>query len=152
MYFVMNCNNKVYDILGNKVYKIIPPEDNEGYIEYKWKLSNVEELKINKVTSQMRWRVKQGKKTAVYIIGVHDNGYVTGLTKDDFIQSYLTILDCAKKINMWVCIRKINIIKDVENCNKLYWGIIQIFKRKTKAIYDYELPCVPTIKSGLLYL
>jgi GTPase len=123
----------------------IPPEKESGCIEYKWKLLNIGKYKTVKLSSQMLWRVHEGEQSALYVIGVHDNGKIIGITKQEFIETYITLLDCASKNNLHLCIkymRKINLkSQDIK-----YWGVLQIFKsripRKTIK-FDYDIPKVP---------
>jgi GTPase len=124
----------------------IPPEKDTGCIEYKWKLLNIDKYKSIKLSSQMMWRVREGKKSALYVIGVHDNGNITGLTKQEFIETYLNLLDCALKMNLYLCIKYIKKVKYKEN---MVWAILQIFKSKIskKSIkFDYDIPKIPEHK------
>ena len=56
-----------------------PSEDQEGNVEYKCFLTGVSQEKLNKLITQMKWRLLQGlekynEKIAYYIIGVYDDG------------------------------------------------------------------------------
>ena len=60
-------------------------EDDNGNIEYKWKLDSKNELTLKKLTSQLLWRLNEGKEMygiyeAHYILGVFDNGNLGNLT------------------------------------------------------------------------
>jgi GTPase len=103
---------------------MLPPEDQYGCIEYKWKLSNISDEKINKLTTQMNWRLIQESDnySVLYIIGVLDNGVIKGISRQDFIDTYIILMTCARKINSLSCIRT---MKKFDN---KYWGVIQIFK------------------------
>ncbi len=130
------------DHLGNRVHIILPPEDDNGNIEYKWKLVNINNYKRNRLTSQMRWRVRESSdnNSALYILGVHDNGQLTGLSRNDLITTYINLIDCATKIGMYTCLRCFRKINDMD-----YWAILQIFyfKSNEKVRTDHSLPQIP---------
>lgn len=82
----MGCKifNKIYDISENKFIS----EDNEGNIEYKWRLDTKNELGIKKLLTQMLWRLNEGYEKngiyeAYYLIGVYDNGILGNLTEEE---------------------------------------------------------------------
>ena len=132
------------DKLGNYIYATLPPEENEGCIEYKWDLEKINHTKYNKLTSQMKWRVCQasGNYSALYILGIHDGGQLTGLSKDKIIATYLNLLDCASSANLYLCMRKLS---RIENSDR-YWAILQIFHSSKKLHYtqsDLNLPLIP---------
>ena len=57
----------------------LPPEDDYGNTEYKLKLCDLTMYKIDKRTTQMRFRLTEGRGTAYYELGVHDNGELIGI-------------------------------------------------------------------------
>ena len=64
------------------------PENDEGYIEYKRTLVGCDSVKIEQYATQMKWRISQNRKQrAVYYIGLDDNGKISGLSKQDIIDS-----------------------------------------------------------------
>lgn len=132
------------DKLGNPVYLTLPPEDDEGCIEYKWNLSGIDRYKRNKLISQMRWRVCQSTNySALYIIGVHDNGQVTGLSFSDFTTTYVNLLDCANVAKLYTCLLFLRRFGG----RKSYWGVVQVFSciaPKKKLCSDIDLPSIPT--------
>lgn len=76
--------NKLYDISKNKFVA----EDNEGNIEYKWRIDKKNNMGIKKILTQILWRLnegyeKYGKYCAYYLIGVYDNGNLGNLTEDE---------------------------------------------------------------------
>ncbi|RLE64366.1 MAG: elongation factor 1-alpha, partial [Thermoprotei archaeon] len=51
-----------------------PPEKEEGKVEYKYKLVIEKAQKIERLISQMKYRLAEGGGEAFYILGVADNG------------------------------------------------------------------------------
>ena len=86
--------------------RYIPPENNKGCCEYKLKLiyeNNIseefKERKLNKIASQMKYRLFQGNGKAIYILGVSDKGDVEGIEEDELEKSIIFIENACKRIN-----------------------------------------------------
>ena len=56
------------------------PELEEGNREYKLKLLDKSDERIQKLASQMAYRCNEGNSECIYNIGVEDNGTIVGLT------------------------------------------------------------------------
>ena len=67
------------------------PENDEGFIEYKWKLINVEPDRLEHLTTQMNFRLREGGNEAIYHIGVADDGTPKGITEDEMKESLKTL-------------------------------------------------------------
>ncbi|XP_029053158.2 GTP-binding protein 2 [Osmia bicornis bicornis] len=76
----------------------LPPEPEEGNIEYKLKLINPSSQKFEHLVTQMKWRLREGHGEAIYQIGVEDNGKLTGLTREDMKASLKTLNDMAARL------------------------------------------------------
>lgn len=76
----------------------LPPEVEEGNIEYKLKLVNPTQYRFEHLATQMKWRLQEGRGEAVYQIGVEDNGLLVGLTEDDMKASLRTLRRMAEKV------------------------------------------------------
>ncbi len=73
-----------------------PAENETGPIEYKSTLTRPDNEKIEKLASQMKYRLFEGGGEAIYILGLNDDGTVRGLSKDEEEES-LRILDAVAK-------------------------------------------------------
>ena len=69
----------------------ISPEDDYGNVEYKLKLVDSSSERLQHLTTQMKFRLEEGKGEAYYRIGYEDNGHPLGLMKDDFLLSLSTL-------------------------------------------------------------
>jgi len=71
------------------------PENDSGYIEYKRELINKSDDKLKKLATQMYYRITEGvalnKKSAIYIVGVDDNGTIYGLNENSLYESVISI-------------------------------------------------------------
>lgn len=74
---------------------MMEPEPQEGNIEYKLKLVDKSEDRIEQLATQMRWRCStEGNGECIYNLGVEDDGSIVGLTSEE----YSMTIDTIKKI------------------------------------------------------
>jgi len=76
----------------------LPPEIEEGNIEYKLKLIDPSPTRFEHLVTQMKWRLQEGSGEAIYEIGVEDNGYLSGLTDQDMQNSLRTLHMMAERL------------------------------------------------------
>ncbi len=74
------------------------PEVEKGNIEYKLKLVNTSPSRLERLVTQMKWRLQEGLGEAIYQIGVEDNGFLYGLDESDMSQSLKTLEKMASKL------------------------------------------------------
>ena len=75
------------------------PENDEGFIEYKIKISPTTPERFEKLVSQLKYRLEEGNGECLYRLGVADNGECVGLTDQEFTESYVILQNLAEKIN-----------------------------------------------------
>lgn len=83
---------------------ILPPEVEEGNIEYKLKLVNPTNSRFEHLVTQMKWRLQEGAGEAIYEIGVEDRGVLTGLTQDEMAASLETLRKMAERLGASVTV------------------------------------------------
>ncbi|XP_043266594.1 GTP-binding protein 2 isoform X2 [Venturia canescens] len=76
----------------------LPPEPEQGNIEYKLKLVNPSSQRFEHLVTQMKWRLREGHGEAIYQIGVEDNGRMAGLSRDEMKASLKTLRDMATRL------------------------------------------------------
>lgn len=59
------------------------PENNEGHCEYKRYLINLSDYRMEKLITQMNWRLVEGNNQAIYYLGVNDNGSLYNWSKKE---------------------------------------------------------------------
>ena len=102
----------------------LEPEIEEGNIEYKRKIHNLTNYRLEQLTSQMKWRINEGNGEALYYIGVNDNGTIYGLDHKEFCDTMKNLSIISKKINSNIVdVQKIYVTED--NKEKLY-AIVKI--------------------------
>ena len=89
-----------------------PKESEDGKVEYKLVLSNIDEDRLQELASQMKYRLEEGGGEAFYIIGVSDNGEVLGLSEDELNKSLEILSKIASIINAKIVhVRKVQVKK-----------------------------------------
>lgn len=73
----------------------LPPEVEEGNIEYKVKLVDPSLSRMQHLITQMKWRLREGQGEAIYEIGVQDDGTMKGLTDKELDASIGTLKSMA---------------------------------------------------------
>jgi elongation factor 1-alpha len=81
------------------INKISPfeKEEDDGFIEYKLKLfPKPDEIRLEKLVSQMNFRLNEGEGEAIYELGIADSGEIIGLNKEEFDSSSETLHEIAE--------------------------------------------------------
>ncbi|XP_064623474.1 GTP-binding protein 2-like [Lineus longissimus] len=82
----------------------LPPEVEEGNVEYKLKLVNPSQTRFEHLVTQMKWRLQEGQGEAIYEIGVEDSGVLAGLTDQELDASLNTLDRMAKNLGASITI------------------------------------------------
>ena len=69
----------------------LPPENDVGNEEYKWKLVDLTEQQLNHRVTQLQYRLNEGNGEAIYRIGYLDNGEAKGISDDEMYESIETM-------------------------------------------------------------
>ncbi|XP_013139808.1 PREDICTED: GTP-binding protein 2-like [Papilio polytes] len=64
---------------GEECYGSLPPEPRFGNVEYKLQLVEPCERRFQHLVTQLKWRLRSGGGSAVYVVGVRDCGALRGL-------------------------------------------------------------------------
>jgi len=77
-------------------------EKETGNLEYKLKLTPVRyisEERIERLATQMNYRINEGEGEAVYVLGITDNGEPLGISGEELEKSLEVLKLVAEKIN-----------------------------------------------------
>ena len=80
--------------------KTIAPEQDDGNIEYKLKLTDETEARVQRLATQMRYRCDEGGSECIYRLGVEDDGTLTGLTEEEY-ESTIRCIKSAATMNSY---------------------------------------------------
>ncbi|GAA6004591.1 hypothetical protein JCM10207_000948 [Rhodosporidiobolus poonsookiae] len=79
-------------LIDGQLAGLQPEVDHKGHIEYKLKLPRPTTLhRLEKLRTQLKWRLIEGGGTAFYELGVLDNGVLVGLKHEDMAESLQTL-------------------------------------------------------------
>lgn len=76
----------------------LPKEQESGPIEYKLLIKPLNDHRLERLASQMQYRLKEGKGEAIYEIGVEDNGALVGIPSSELEASLRNLERIARKI------------------------------------------------------
>lgn len=74
------------------------PEDDEGAVEYKWRLVNPSRDRFAQLVTQLNFRLSEGNGEAIYELGVEDNGRKKGLPANVLAASLETLTRMAHEL------------------------------------------------------
>ena len=75
------------------------PEKDHGPIEYKRELLHKSTDRIDRLVTQMNYRLSEGDNEAIYIIGVEDDGTINGLERSELDSSIRTLKNIVEKLD-----------------------------------------------------
>ncbi|NHJ86113.1 MAG: elongation factor 1-alpha [Asgard group archaeon] len=76
----------------------------EGNVEYKLKLIDPTATRFEHLVTQMKFRLQEGQGEAIYEIGIEDNGYPKGISKEELTNSIQTLEKMAHELNASITI------------------------------------------------
>ena len=118
------------------------PENNQGNVEYKFKLIEKNNDRINNLVTQMRYRVDEGNGEAIYVIGIMDDGEMVGITKEEYTKTIMTLKSCADKNNYVV-----KLLSKTEKNNKFVYEIL-IRENNISNYIDIKVAVAGNVDSG----
>ncbi len=93
----------------------VQPEVEEGNVEFKLKLVNPTESRMEHLVTQMKWRLREGHGEAIYQIGVEDRGAVLGLCQSEMEASLNNLDKMAQRLNADTTILREVVVDPVQN-------------------------------------
>ena len=127
---------KNFDILNK-----LDSEKEYGNIEYKRELLNLDQDKINKRITQMKYRIYEGLGEALYFIGVADDGTLLGLNNEEYIESVNNLILIASNIDC-------NVIKISESNKKNFYIGEFLIRENDKNYLDIKIGVAGNVDSG----
>ena len=108
----------------------LPPEIEEGHIEYKRKLSHPSPERYKKLVTQLNWRLGEGSRMALYEVGVEDNGALAGLDAEDLAASLETLHRMARDLDAEAAV-----LREIELANGL--KVVEVLVRKVPSAHHF---------------
>lgn len=116
------------------------PEIEEGNIEYKRYLINLDRVRLEQLATQMKWRLTEGDNEAIYYLGVNDNGSIYPMEPSEAIETFENFNLLVNKNNAEIINLSSIIIQDENSSNVTYY----------KATIRKSNPILPEIRVLLL--
>ncbi|XP_018649541.1 putative gtp binding protein [Schistosoma mansoni] len=125
------CGSYSCGSISTKMPHILPPEIEEGNIEYKRKLVDPTPNRFEQLVTQMKWRLNEGGGKAIYKLGVDDDGHVSGLRPSELISSLTTLERMAKRLNSTLhplreCVIEPTTISSDKECRKAIEVLVRL--------------------------
>jgi GTPase len=95
------------------------PEDDEGCVEYKWRLSPQSSLRQESLATQMKFRLGEGGGVCTYYIGYRDDGDPKGLMETELESSLHTLERIALSVGASVTVLDVFLVDSRPNTKKL---------------------------------
>ena len=121
----------------------MPPEREDGNIEYKLKLINKDDERIEKLASQMRFRTEEGDGECIYNLGVEDKGSIAGITDSEYEET-INVLNKAALMNNYV-ITLLSSTPIYQN-NKIYEVMVR--EKNDNKYIDLKVAIAGSVDSG----
>jgi translation elongation factor EF-Tu-like GTPase len=136
-------------ILEKSATSRITAESDYGNNEYKLKLFNSCQQNIDRITTQMRFRVEEGCGEAIYTIGVTDSGGIIGLTGEEYRQTKEILDIVVNKSNYSITLISEKVVetgceKTLEK--KIYEFLIR--ENNSTRYVDIRVACAGSVDAG----
>lgn len=122
---------------------VLPPEIEEGNVEYKRCFKDISKRRIYELTSQMNWRLNEGDGYATYYLGINDDGTVYGIDEKESEYS----LDIMKQITS-NCKAIITNIETIDCENKKIYYKISIMRNSITNVKEYRILLLGDMMTG----
>lgn len=85
----------------------MPEEDESGNVEYKLQILPGSTERLDRLVTQLSWRLTEGGGTCVYELGVRDDGALVGITLQDMRQSLAYLCAMAQHVGATVALQRL---------------------------------------------
>lgn len=113
----------------------LEPENEIGNVEYKLRLTDPTPERIEKLVTQLKWRIREGNGEAIVFLGVRDDGIFVGLTPEEKRLSIQTLECMTAKIGAKMTIVKEKVIHSDDVDPKLIENIARHSSAATAELY-----------------
>jgi GTPase len=125
----------------------LQPESDDGNVEYKLRLLNTNDFRLEELTTQMRFRTNEGNGECIYILGVKNNGDRIGLSEEEYNETIKNINSIADKNDYRVTLLTVNPVDKYKN---VYEVLIRRKDSKYKEIKIAVAGAVDSSKSSTI--
>lgn len=120
------------------------PESDDGNVEYKLKLVDKTQQRIENLASQMVFRCNEGNSECIYNLGVADNGEIIGINQNEYNETLENIKKAADINNYSI----LEILKTpVKNTNRFIYELL-IRENNEKKYIDIKVAIAGSVDVG----
>ena len=124
------------------------PEKEDGNIEYKLKLIDKTEERIEKLASQMRFRTEEGEGECIYNLGVEDKGQITGITEIEYEETIKILKSAASMNNYTITLLSSTVITKKKKENELRVYEVLVREKNDNKYIDMRVAIAGSVDSG----
>jgi GTPase len=124
----------------------IEPEKDDGNKEYKLKLVENTQHRIDQWTSQMRFRMDEGGGECIYNLGVSDSGGLIGITEEEYKTSMEILNQVVSGNNYAMTLLSQKIVADTDPVRTVYEFLIR--EVNVKKYVDLKVAIAGNVDSG----
>ena len=124
--------------------KSLRPEVERGNIEYKLKLIDPSPARLERLVTQMKWRLQEGLGEAIYQIGVEDNGFIYGISEDDMNKSLETLTIMSTRLGASLTVLR---EREIDSLRKSVEVLIRKVPDDSQFI-DIKIAIIGNVESG----
>lgn len=93
----------------------LDPENEYGNVEYKLRLTDPTPERVERLVTQLKWRIREGHGEAILYLGVKDDGLFVGLTSEEIKLSLQTLEIMVTKIGAKMTVVNERIVESGQN-------------------------------------
>ena len=119
------------------------PENDEGNVEYKLRMTDTSSERIERLATQMRYRCDEGQSECIYHLGVEDDGTINGIFQRDYDLT-MTALNSAAAKNSY-CVQELSRTR-VDDERYTYELLIR--EKNDKSYIDLTIAVAGSVDAG----
>lgn len=134
------------DKLERDVITRIPAEEDDGNKEYKLKLLDKSDRRMEQMATQMRFRMDEGTGECIYTLGVTDSGGVIGLTEEEYKESRAILGEVAAKNNYALTLLTEQKVDSTDEPRTMYEFLVR--EHNPTKYVDIKVACAGNVDAG----
>lgn len=130
-------NNQTNTRRGQIEISRLEPENEYGNVEYKLRLTDPNPERIERLVTQLKWRIREGHGEAILFLGVKDDGLFVGLTQEEIRLSLQTLERMSSKIGAKMTVVKERLVESSDHLDNR--DIENMMSTKSRSTYRHKV-------------
>ncbi len=119
------------------------PENDEGNVEYKLRITDNSSERIERLATQMRYRCDEGQSECIYHLGVEDDGTINGISQQDYDLTMVALNSAAAKNSY--CVQELS---KTQVADARYTYELLIREKNDKRYIDLTIAVAGSVDAG----